>query len=105
MGGHLALHAAYRNNVQVERCFALSSFLIDTSVVFVNSDRSGWCPPLYLAHGEEDRIVPVEWAMKTRDRLEQEGVRTKMMTYKGLKHDLNKDVMKNLLDWINTDGD
>ena len=49
--------------------------------------------------------MPVEWAMKTRDRLEQEGVRTKMMTYKGLKHDLNKDVMKNLLDWINTDGD
>merc|ERR1712129_225563 len=34
MGGHLALHAAYRHKVRVNRCFALSSFLIEKSAVY-----------------------------------------------------------------------
>ena len=100
MGGHLALHAAYRRDVKVEKCFALSSYIIESSAVFEHQgDRVG-CPPLFMAHGVEDKIVPLDWGRRTRDRLDKAGVKTKWNAYPGLGHEPNSEVMRHLFDWV-----
>ena len=102
MGGHLALHAVYRANIRVNKCFCLSSWLINKSAVY-DGRMSDSPPPLYMVHGEQDRIVPLDWATTTRDRLAMAGVKTRMVTYKGLEHTLNTDVLDDLFWWISNE--
>jgi len=97
MGGHLALHAVYRANIRVNKCFALSSYLINNSAVY---DGIVGTTPLYMVHGEQDTIVPLAWSTNTRDMLVMSGVRTRRITYKELGHDLNSEVLNNLFKWI-----
>lgn len=104
MGGHLALHAVYRRNLQVERAFALSSFLIENSAVFGKEESWVGSPPLYMAHGDEDKVVPLNWARETKDKLEQGGVMVNLNMYKELGHDLNGEILTNVFDWVTRKG-
>merc|ERR1719412_224222 len=80
MGGHLALHSVYRGQLDVSKCFAISSFLINESELY----KLNHFPlvPLFLAHGDQDK-----------------NVNSSLVIYKGLGHEVRRDVMEDVYKW------
>ena len=103
MGGHTAIHSVFRNGLNVNKCFALSSYLTNQSSVYKfleNTNKSDQQVPLYLAHGDSDPIVPMEWAQTLHNRFQMNKVETSLVLYKDLGHEIRSDVIQDLFSWI-----
>ena len=62
--------------------------------------------PTLIQHGELDRRVPIANAYELRQGLEDRGVQTEMIVYRGFGHGINKPramraVMQHNLAWFN----
>ena len=99
MGGHLAVHSVYRNQLKAKRCFAISSFLVRRSLVF-SADIENKEVPLLLCHGDSDPVVSKHWAEICHKQLQRKNINSSLITYKGLEHEIRSDVMKDIFDWI-----
>lgn len=97
-GGHQSIHSVYRRGIQVDACFALSSYLCRTSRVY--QDVSSNPPPLFYSHGQDDDIVNVSWAEETNQNLLNLGVKATFNIEPGLKHDISSDQLGRLFQWI-----
>ena len=101
MGGHVAFHAAFRRFLDIDSCFVLSSFLCHSSAVYETvTPKSVKVPKLLYLHGEDDDIVPVEWARVTHKRLDNLGINSSFVTFPGLKHDISKDQLELVSSWL-----
>ena len=102
MGGHTAIHSVFRNGINAKGCFALSSYLINQSAVYksIETKDSSDQVPLYLAHGDSDRIVPMEWAKILHNKFEMNNVETSLVLYKDLDHEISSHVIQDLFSWI-----
>ena len=101
MGGHVAIHSVFRNNVQVDKCFAMSSFLINQSEVYKSLSNNNLCQiPLFIAHGDCDKIVPYQWAQTTHRKLLDLNIKSKFLLYKKLDHEIREDEVHDVFRWI-----
>ncbi|KAG8233794.1 hypothetical protein J437_LFUL008014 [Ladona fulva] len=104
MGGAMAMHLAYRILPEVAGCFAISSFLNESSVVYEsmkkNSERK--YPPLTFMHGDADSLVPSEWGMDTFQNLKKLGVEGSFSVKKNVMHELSKEELLELTNWVNS---
>lgn len=103
MGGCLSLHLAFRYIPEVAGVFALSSFLNKNSLVYneleaVNDNRLNI--PLFMCHGDRDDLVPIEWGENTYQNLLNLGIKAQFNQIKNTQHELKKDEMKKLSEWI-----
>ena len=98
MGGHVALHSVYRKHLEVNKCFALSSFLIHKSAVNDSSNTDSNVP-LYLAHGDCDPLVPHKWAHNCEEKMKNSNVETSLRIYKNVAHEIRSDIISDLFDW------
>ena len=55
--------------------------------------------PIFIAHGAEDPVSPVERARKAREFLEAEGYRPQYKEY-GMGHEITPEVINDLVPWI-----
>ena len=100
MGGHLALHSVYREELHVSKCFALSSFVIHKSALYKNNYTSTNSKvPLYLAHGDSDSIVPQIWAQSCAEKMKNKNVETTLRIYRDIGHEIRSDIISDLFTW------
>lgn len=57
-------------------------------------------PPLYHVTGAKDEIINPEWAESTFKRLQKLGVPGEFHIQKDLAHELNKEEIERLRNWI-----
>lgn len=100
MGGALALHTAYRFTPGLGGVFALSSFLNNESEVYKNIQ--GVETPLFMCHGDRDEMVPQEWGEETFNNLTKLGVKGEFIPLQDTLHELKKNELEKLLEWIKT---
>ena len=98
MGGHVALHSVFRKQLAVNKCFALSSFLIHKSAVYDSINR-GSNVLLYLAHGDSDALVSHKWAQNVAEKMESFNVETYITIYKGVGHEITSGIISDVFTW------
>ncbi|XP_071451282.1 lysophospholipase-like protein 1 [Hetaerina americana] len=103
MGGAMAIHQTYRMFRDTAGCFAISSFLNDSSVVYesLKSNIEEHLPPLYMMHGDSDELVPMEWGTETLTCMQNFGIEGTMTVSNRVTHELTKEQILNLTRWIN----
>ncbi|XP_046399003.1 lysophospholipase-like protein 1 [Ischnura elegans] len=103
MGGAMAMHLTYRMFPRVGGCFAMSSFLNDSSIVYksLETNTEDPLPPLSMMHGDSDELVPMEWGAETLKQLQRFGVKGTMTIARNVPHELCKEHFINLTRWIN----
>jgi phospholipase/carboxylesterase len=57
-------------------------------------------PPLFLAHGEDDSLVPVSWGKNTYSQLTAHGINGSFHSLPKTEHELSKAELKALYGWI-----
>jgi len=100
MGGALALHTAYRWVPGLGGVFALSSFLNENSAVYDALKQSPSNVPLLMFHGDRDTLVPAAWGKTTFDKLTELGINGNYKLLRNTMHELKKEEMKSLFEWI-----
>ncbi|RZC35627.1 lysophospholipase-like protein 1, partial [Asbolus verrucosus] len=98
MGGALALHTAYRFVPGLAGVFTLSSFLNNESAVYNNIVATE--TPLFMCHGDRDTLVPLSWGETTFTKLTNLGVKGEFKPLKNTMHELKKNELESLLEWI-----
>jgi len=112
MGGCLAMHvglASGRHAGQLGAVASLSAFLSQGSALEAavasraaqGLDPSAG-PPIFMAHGDADKLVPISWAQATRSRLEAAGLQVppEVVVCSGLGHDMCEPELQQLVDFV-----
>ncbi|XP_070578678.1 lysophospholipase-like protein 1 [Ptychodera flava] len=102
MGGAMAMHLGYRFHHDLAGVFALSSFLnIDSAVYKVlREQQRSTSPPLFMCQGTADPLVMPSWAETTHTEMKQLGVSSEFHVYKGLFHEMCKEELLLLKEWL-----
>jgi phospholipase/carboxylesterase len=56
--------------------------------------------PIFLGHGSEDTVIPIDIAYTTRGRLEKEDYLTTWVEYEGMAHGLSEKEIFDISDWL-----
>lgn len=77
---------------------AFSGFLMDEPALPVPAEELKNLPVL-LVHGLRDRAIPISLARKSKERLEDAGVRVRLIEHEG-SHEIPSMAWKEATDWI-----
>jgi predicted esterase len=100
MGGGLVLHFLRKNLPQnVKGIFTMGSFLVNRSAVF-NENNNLNKLPVFMMHGKNDSLIPIDWGRKTASNLILRNVDVQFQEYEGLDHELGTEELVALLHWI-----
>mmetsp|Transcript_33375 Transcript_33375/g.88603 ORF Transcript_33375/g.88603 Transcript_33375/m.88603 type:complete len:296 (-) Transcript_33375:294-1181(-) len=123
MGGGMSLRAGLADPLlskELAGVFALSSFLAEESVVVpavaaatatasASSAAPGRVPPVLMCHGEDDDLIPIDWASETADRLRAAGLGggggggsagLEWREFSGLGHEVRPDELAFVREWV-----
>ncbi|XP_047494356.1 lysophospholipase-like protein 1 [Penaeus chinensis] len=102
MGSSMALQMGYCFRPDVAGIIALSSFLNQTSNVYkvLETEPEGERPPLFMCHGDSDKVVPFAWGERTFAQLQQRGVKGEFHSFPGLNHSLCKREVELMKKWL-----
>ncbi|CAM9167017.1 unnamed protein product [Chrysoparadoxa australica] len=100
MGGGLALQYLQRRTsaFRLGGIFCLASFLATQSPVF--TPKQPLAVPVYMAHGQNDTLVPAAWGKNTFNKLKDIGYDVSWKEYKGLDHELGGEELEDLAEWL-----
>lgn len=99
MGGAMALYMTFNYFPDIAGVFAMSSFLnYDTKIYETIKDKNLKCP-IFMSHGKQDTLINYEWGYGTFEKLKKVGIEGEFKSFEG-SHELNKDIVLNLKDWI-----
>jgi phospholipase/carboxylesterase len=68
-GGAMALQAGLRHPERLAGILALSGYLPLPESLADEVSRANRDVPIFIAHGTQDPVIPLSWAMRSRDRL------------------------------------
>jgi len=99
-GGAIALFTALRYARQLAGAMVLSSYMplshsLEAEKNEANSDLS-----IFLAHGSDDPVVPVDLAYRTRSQLEQQGYTLNWHEYAGMAHGVSAQEISDIAGWL-----
>ena len=77
----------------------MGSFLVNSSAVFNDSNNLNNLP-VFMMHGIDDTLIPVDWGRKTASNLLLRNVDVHFSEYPGLDHELGTEELVALLHWI-----
>lgn len=98
-GGALALHTGLRYPRRLAGVMALSTYLATgTTLADEGSDANRETPILY-AHGLQDPMIPIDQAMKSRDRLKELGYDVEWHQYM-MEHNVCVDEISDISRWL-----
>lgn len=78
--------------------FALSGFIVNPEDLNPKLPP-GREQPIFISHGTQDDVAPIEGAQKARDFLERAGYVPQYKEY-SMRHEISPDVMADLVPWI-----
>ena len=68
-GGAMALQTGLRHPERLAGILALSAYLPLPETLEGEVSQANRDVPIFMAHGTEDPVIPLSWAMRSRDRL------------------------------------
>ena len=98
-GGAIALHAGLRYTSALGGIMALSCYLpmpqrLQQEATAVNRDT-----PVFMAHGQHDDVVALEFGLQTRSLLQQQGYRLQWHDY-AMGHSVCMEEIGDISDWL-----
>ena len=99
-GGAIALFTALRYPRQLAGAMVLSSYMpLSSSLVHERNDANSGIP-IFLVHGSDDPVIPVDLAYLTRGQLEQEGYAPEWHEYRGMAHSVSAQEIFDIAGWL-----
>ena len=99
-GGAIALFTALRYPEQLAGVMVLSSYMpLSSSLEHEKSDANS-AIPVFLVHGSDDPVIPVDLAYRTRAQLEQEGYTPQWHEYRGMAHSVSAQELLDISAWL-----
>ena len=99
-GGAIALFTALRYPGHLAGVMALSAYMpLPQSLAAEKSDANSGIP-IFLAHGSDDTVVPIELAYVTRGKLEKEGYPATCMEYQGMRRSVAEKEVLDSSGWL-----
>ena len=100
ISGAVALFSALRYQQQLAGVMVLSSYMPLSSSLAVEKSDANRDIPIFLAHGSDDPVVPVDLAYSTRGQLEQQGYSLVWKEYPGMPHSVSAQEISDIAEWL-----
>ena len=98
-GGAMVLHTGLRFPQRLAGILVLSAYLpLAASLAEERAGENGDIP-IMLAHGQQDPVVPISWALKSRDYLQQLGYPVGWQDYP-MQHAVCPEEIGDIREWI-----
>jgi len=98
-GGAVILHTALRTRYLLSGVIALSTYLPLTDKVDAEINRHQSRLDIFMAHGTEDPVINVEWAIRSRDKLANIGANIEWHEYR-MAHAVCGQEVEHLSAWM-----
>ena len=99
-GGAIALQTGLRYPKPLAGVIALSTYLPLTKTLTAEKNKANRGMQIFLAHGSEDPVIPIDLAYTTRGRLEKGGYLTSWVEYDGMAHGVSEKEIFDIGDWL-----
>jgi phospholipase/carboxylesterase len=99
-GGAIALHTGLRYPKRLAGIIALSTYLPLAKTLAAEKSEANSGIPIFLAHGSEDPVIPIDLGYTTRGRLEKTGYLTTWVEYEGMAHSVSEKEIFDISDWL-----
>ena len=99
-GGAIALFTALRYPRQLAGAMVLSSYMPLSQSLEAEKNEANSGMPIFLAHGSDDPVVPVELAYRTHSQLEQQGYTLNWHEYSGMAHSVSAQEIYDIAEWL-----
>jgi len=99
-GGAIALFSALRYPQKLAGVMVLSSYMPLSSSLAVEKSDANRDIPIFLAHGSDDPVVPVDLAYRTRSQLEQQDYTLNWHEYAGMAHSVSVQEIYDIAEWL-----
>jgi len=98
-GGVIALCTALRHPERLAGVLGLSTFLPAEALIEGDLSSANAALPVFMGHGDEDPMIPIEWAEAARDRLQALGYPVLWKSYP-MAHQVCAEEIADLASWI-----
>jgi phospholipase/carboxylesterase len=98
-GGVIALCTALRHPERLAGVLGLSTFLPAEALVEGDLSAANAGLPVFMGHGDEDPMIPIEWAEAARDRLQTLSYPVTWKSYP-MAHQVCAEEIADLASWI-----
>jgi phospholipase/carboxylesterase len=99
-GGAIALAAGMRREAPLAGIVGLSTYLPMASRTAVEATPAGLRTPVFMAHGEQDPVVPASLGALSRDILRKLGADVQWHAYPGMPHSVCAEEVRDLAGWL-----
>jgi phospholipase/carboxylesterase len=98
-GGAIALHTGLRYPHRLAGILALSTYLPLAATLSAERDPANYNIPIFMAHGDEDTIVPLEHAAASRKYLQELGYKPEWHSYR-MPHSICDTELVDIAAWL-----
>ncbi len=98
-GGAIVLSAALRRRWPVAGLIALSTYLPDAETAAAAAATEGPLPPVFMAHGQDDPVIPQAVAVHSGQTLRELGFPVELHSYR-MAHQVCAEEIQALGDWL-----
>jgi phospholipase/carboxylesterase len=98
-GGAMALQTGLRHPERLAGILALSAYLPMPETLEGEVRQANRDVPIFMAHGTEDPVIPLSWAMRSRDRLIALGYAVEWHEYP-MEHAVCADEIADISAWL-----
>lgn len=104
-GGCMALHVGFHPNFRqkISSIVCMSSFLYESSELYdeiARASKKERMPPVMIAHGLDDRLIPLAFAKETARRLSVHVDRVTFLPLPGVEHEMTRTELEQARDFI-----
>lgn len=96
-GGAVVLYAGLTATQQLGGILALSTYLPLMQHFEDNSEKQ--VPPIFMAHGEQDPVIPLEFAQRSKEKLAKLGAQIDWNTYQ-MPHSVHPEEVMAIREWL-----
>ena len=100
-GGAMALHTGLRYPERLAGILALSCYLPLPETLEREASQATRDVPIFMAHGTQDPVIPLSWAMRSRDRLGALGYAVEWHEYP-MPHSVCAEEIADIGRWLRT---
>jgi phospholipase/carboxylesterase len=99
-GGAMALHVATRYPKPLAGVMGLSTYLPLADELPAGKNPANKNIPIFLAHGTEDTILPLDYATSTRAHLEKAQYKVEWHVYEDMAHSVCPEEIEDISRWL-----
>ncbi len=99
-GGAIVLQAGLRYYRELAGIMALSTYLPLAETLDAEKSDANAAIPIFLAHGSDDPVIPVDLAYRSRGLLEKSGYSVEWHEYKGMAHSVSEQEIFDMAEWL-----